>query len=213
MRSHTTAAVLQYVELYSLLVIPAVEHAQEAVWILVCVPRATQSLILYRPTYLALSKVYIGLYFYMHRPTCSCRPNSWGHRAPTDAGHSCYRGHSRILRMYDCKGSFRCHISFSVLYRNVDYNMPHYNSEMLMCPIHLLGLVVARTASMTGREVVQLPTSTHGLYKLLAAGAVPHARKVDVQTGAHKGITMNSTRNCSVRAGRTPLLQRKWYYI
>ena len=30
MRSHTTAAVLQYVELYSLLVIPAVEHVNEA---------------------------------------------------------------------------------------------------------------------------------------------------------------------------------------
>ena len=30
-RSHKTAAVLQYVELYSLLVIPAVEHANEAV--------------------------------------------------------------------------------------------------------------------------------------------------------------------------------------
>ena len=31
MPSHTTAAVLQYVELYSILVIPAVEHANEAV--------------------------------------------------------------------------------------------------------------------------------------------------------------------------------------
>ena len=29
MRSRTTAGVLQYVELYSLLVIPAVEHANE----------------------------------------------------------------------------------------------------------------------------------------------------------------------------------------
>ena len=31
MLSHTTAAILQYVELYSLSVIPAIEHADEAV--------------------------------------------------------------------------------------------------------------------------------------------------------------------------------------
>ena len=31
MRSHTTAAILQYVELYSLIVLPDVEHANEAV--------------------------------------------------------------------------------------------------------------------------------------------------------------------------------------
>ena len=31
MRSHTTAAVLQYVELYSLLVLPTVEHANKGV--------------------------------------------------------------------------------------------------------------------------------------------------------------------------------------
>ena len=32
MRSHTTAAVLQYVKLYSLLVLPAIEHANEGAW-------------------------------------------------------------------------------------------------------------------------------------------------------------------------------------
>ena len=31
MRSHTTAAILQYVELYSLLVIPAIEYGNEGV--------------------------------------------------------------------------------------------------------------------------------------------------------------------------------------
>ena len=32
MRSHTTAGVLQYIEIYSLLVIPVLEHANEGVW-------------------------------------------------------------------------------------------------------------------------------------------------------------------------------------
>ena len=35
MGTHKTAAALQYVEHYTLLVIPAVEHANEAVWMCV----------------------------------------------------------------------------------------------------------------------------------------------------------------------------------